>query len=244
MSEEKKRRKKRIPWDLRIRIFLCWRVKGNRVYPVANELSVGRATVRNIRDEFVDMGFSASPRLSLPEGMLIEAQEAHLNEMMDSLSRVKVVDVEHPGSLPRELDQVSDLGEELDPDLYEVPTRIDPMLSWHLRDTPFGAKLSLLEKDINDYDIKRAELWKGIADVLLAYSGLPLVRISVERLRDEAPCIFNVLVHKICQRLFRVHDPRKLTGGAWPIWGNKDGNEGVLLANHGEVAIGCRASFY
>ncbi len=88
-------RKRNIPWETRISIFLDYR-QLKKVYPTAKRQGIARSTVSAIVNEFKDMGFSETPRPDLSPPILTLAQEHHLRAVVELLQQAQDVKLFDP----------------------------------------------------------------------------------------------------------------------------------------------------
>ena len=224
-----------IEWTARVQIFLAYRLRRQKVYPVAKHYEIARSTVRRIVEEFREAGFSDAPRPSLSPEMLGRAQEAHLNQWIGWLKEPRLHRPQGPelqaqpgramlGVHPGERGDVAAREERI------VPCPI----GWHLRGTPAGDTVSEAYGAIDEFYERCQTLWKDLAEALESSSGLP-VRPIVEREEsgDEVQ-ILDALVDLIYTVLYR--DPRWSPPDDWPKWSAADSP--TLRANHQHVADG------
>ena len=225
-----------IEWAARVQIFLAYRRRRQKVYPVAKSFGIARSTVRRIVEEFTEGGFSDAPRPSLSPEMLGRAQEAHLNQWIGWLKEPRLHRPLGPelqvqpgqamlGVHPGERGDVAGREERI------VPCPI----GWHLRGTPAGDTVSEAYGAIDEFYERCQTLWKDLAEALESSSGLPVRPIVERQVSDDAPRIFDALVDLIYTALYR--DPRWSPPDDWPKWSAADDSP-ILRANHQHMADG------
>ena len=225
-----------IEWEARVQIFLAYRLRRQKVYPVAKRYKIARSTVRRIVEEFTDGGFSDAPRPSLSPEMLGRAQEAHLSRWIGWLKEPRLHDPLGPelqvqsgqamlGVHPGERGDVAAREERI------VPSPI----GWHLRGTQTGNTISESYGAIDEYYDRCQTLWNDLAETLESSSGLSVRPIAEREVSRHAPRIFDALVDLIYTVLYR--DLRWSPPDDWPQWSAADDSP-ILRANHQHVADG------
>ena len=225
-----------IEWAARVQIFLAYRLRRQKVYPVAKRYKIARSTVRRIVEEFREAGFSGAPRPSLSPEMLGRAQEAHLGQWIGWLKEPRL---HHPPGPELQLQSGVAMsgvhaGEEGDVPAREAGIVPSP-IGWHLRGTPTGDTVSEANIAVDEYYDSCQTLWNDLAETLESSSGLSMRPIVEREVSDDAPRIFDALVDLIYTVLYR--DPRWSPPGDWPRWSAADDSP-ILRANHQHVADG------
>ena len=125
-------RPKSITREKRVSVFLEYRRTGGKVNPVANRFGIARSTVRVIVNEFIEMGFSQSPRAKVSLDLLKQLQEQHVEELAKGLSVGS--DVPGVGVGYLNLGPGTD-AEEGRQKAFEQPMPVPEEALWHLRGT-------------------------------------------------------------------------------------------------------------
>ena len=225
-----------IEWAARVQIFLAYRHRRQKVYPVAKSYGIARSTVRKVVEEFSEAGFSDAPRPSLSREMLGRAQEAHLSEWIGWLKKPRL---HHPLGPELQLQSGETIsgvhaGERGDVTAREAGIVPSP-LGWHLRGTPAGDTIREACGAVDEYYDRCQGLWNAIAEALESGSGL-LVRPLAEREESgDGPQIFDTMVDLIYAALYR--DSRWGRHDDWPRWSAADDSP-ILRANRQHVADG------
>ena len=199
--------------------------------PVSEVLSMARLTVKVIVNEFLDAGFSESPRTSMPSDTLRKLQEAHLNEIGKSLMRGILLDAEVP-----EQCLLEKVGEDEDESIA-VPGTAATALDWHLKGTDIEETFSQALASINDYRAQCELLWGDIASRMKELARLPLVALQHPVQEVSDPGIFHTLVDLVYHRLFRILDEPIVPGDSWVYWSRNEADSAIVEANHKPVAV-------
>lgn len=187
--------------EKRITIFLDFRLR-QKVYPVAKKHNVARSTVSGIIDEFVNSGFSATPRLDVSAQLLSRMQEMHILEMVSSLGQLESLTMKSP------MDYMLG-GLRLEEALHgeSLPSGQEPLenresLIWHLKGTEEASLIKEVSEAAEDYDRRCLALWQDIRRPLEEATGLS-VRSGPQ---GEEPALYRSLV----DMLYRIAlDPER-----------------------------------
>lgn len=225
-----------IEWAARVQIFLAYRLRRQKVYPVARSYGIARSTVRRIVEEFREAGFSDAPRPSLSPGMLGQAQEAHLSQWIGWLKEPLLLNPQGPELQVKSGRAMLGLHPGERGDVAAREERIVPSpIGWHLRGTPTGDTLSEAHGAIDEYYNRCQTLWDDLAETLKSGSGLSMRPIVEREVSGDEPRIVDALVDLIYSALYR--DPRWSPPDDWPKWSAADDSP-ILRANHQYVADG------
>ena len=223
--------RRKTPWQTRANAFLLWRSNGQKLLPVSEELNLARPTVKVIVNEFLDAGFSESPRTSMPSDTLRKLQEAHLNEVGNSWKGGVLLEAKVPEQYVREIngeDRVESIS---------VPGTSATALDWHLKGTDLEEAFSQALASMNDYRAQCDLLWGDIASRMKVLTPLPLVTLQLPVLSESNPGIYHALVDLVYHRLFRILDKPIAPGDDWVYWSRDETNPNIVLANHKPVAV-------
>lgn len=225
--------RRRIPWQRRVNAFLTWRRLKQKIYPVSKDLNIARPTVKAIVEEFLDSGFSQSPRINLPVDTLRKLQDAHLKEISFSWKGGALPDLGPPEQYAHEADgqlkaiEVS----------TELTARPGVALVWHLKGTEIEETFSQALASWNDYDAQCGALWNDVASALTELRGLELIPIQYTVQKESNPCFYDNLVDLVYRRLFRILDEPIASGDSWVYWSRDEADHDIVMANHKPVAV-------
>ena len=235
-------RRRNIPWETRISIFLDYR-QLRKVYPTAKRHGIARSTVSAIVNEFKEIGFSEAPRPDLSPPILTLAQEHHLRAVMDLLQQAQELKLAGPGDWLRGglsaedalTDQAPLKASQIDP----LP--LDEALVWHLKDTEAGQMIQEVKQSIVVYGQRCLELWRDIRTDLEESCSLPVRTYSNPEQQEPKPHIFHLLVDETYRLLLASSSRSDDPDNDVLRWNLAEGRSTVLRAGATEVAIGTPA---
>ncbi len=235
-------RKRNIPWETRISIFLDYR-RLKKVYPTAKRQGIARSTVSAIVNEFKDMGFSEAPRPDLSPPILTLAQEHHLRAVMELLQHAQDVKLFDPGDWLRGgLAPEDALGDQATLKASQIdPIPLDEALVWHLKGTEAGQMIQEVKQSIVVYGQRCLELWRDIRANLEESCSLPVRTYDSPEQEEPEPHIFHLLVDEIYRRLLHSSSRSEDPSNDFPRWNLAEGRAAVLRAGGTEIAIGAPA---